>query len=298
MFDQGSSSSTSSGPGASAARARRAAAGRRELVRVAAAEAAEVDEREHGRHAGLPLARGRPKPTFSATVRCGKSGVVLEDHPDPAPLRRHPGAVSGDGPARDLDGAGLRALEARDQAQQRRLAAAGGAEEGDELAALDAELCVVHGLHGAEALRDPWQQIIPQPCKGTLHDRRGYGGSVLLAEVYPLVSSRSVARAFTYEVPDDVGVGAVVSIRFGRSAARGVVVETGVEAPAGVEPAPIDPSSTSCRLRSSSSRSGSRTTTARRRRARSSSSRRSCARGAASAAARAQAWPARPSPSS
>ena len=60
-----------------------------------------------------------------------------------------------------------------------------------------------------------------------------------LAEVYPLVSSRAVARPFTYEVPDDVGKGAVVSIRFGRSAARGVVVETGVEAPAGVKTAPI-----------------------------------------------------------
>ena len=61
-----------------------------------------------------------------------------------------------------------------------------------------------------------------------------------LASVYPLVSSRAVARPFTYEVPDDVGKGAVVSIRFGRSAARGVVVETGVEAPAGVKTAPID----------------------------------------------------------
>ncbi|HYK07263.1 MAG TPA: primosomal protein N' [Gaiellaceae bacterium] len=60
-----------------------------------------------------------------------------------------------------------------------------------------------------------------------------------LAEVYPLVSSRSVARPFTYEVPDDVGVGAVVSISFGRSVARGVVVETGVQAPEGVQPAPI-----------------------------------------------------------
>ena len=60
-----------------------------------------------------------------------------------------------------------------------------------------------------------------------------------LAEVYPLVSSRAVARPFTYSVPDGVGRGAVVSIRFGRAAARGVVVATGVEAPPGVEPAPV-----------------------------------------------------------
>ena len=61
-----------------------------------------------------------------------------------------------------------------------------------------------------------------------------------LASVYPLVSSRAVARPFTYEVPDGVGKGAVVAIRFGRGAARGVVVETGVEAPPGVEVAPIE----------------------------------------------------------
>ena len=55
-----------------------------------------------------------------------------------------------------------------------------------------------------------------------------------LASVYPLVSSRAVARAFTYEVPDDVGKGAIVQVRLGRSTTRGVVVEVGVEAPAGI----------------------------------------------------------------
>ena len=60
------------------------------------------------------------------------------------------------------------------------------------------------------------------------------------ASVYPLVSSRAVAREFTYRVPDDVGRGAVVAIRFGRGTARGVVVETGVGAPPGVELAAID----------------------------------------------------------
>ena len=37
-----------------------------------------------------------------------------------------------------------------------------------------------------------------------------------------------------------MGKGAVVSMRFGRAGARGVVVETGVAAPDGVEPAPIE----------------------------------------------------------
>ena len=44
------------------------------------------------------------------------------------------------------------------------------------------------------------------------------------ASVYPLVTARAVAREFTYEVPDDVEVGAIVRVPFGRSRARGIVV--------------------------------------------------------------------------
>ena len=40
-------------------------------------------------------------------------------------------------------------------------------------------------------------------------------------------------------MPDDVGKGAVVALRFGGAAARGVVIEAGVEAPPGVEAAPV-----------------------------------------------------------
>jgi primosomal protein N' (replication factor Y) (superfamily II helicase) len=60
------------------------------------------------------------------------------------------------------------------------------------------------------------------------------------ASVYPLVSARAVARPFTYEVPDGVGKGAVVQVRFGRARRRGVVVEVGGEAPAGVKVAPVE----------------------------------------------------------
>ncbi len=60
-----------------------------------------------------------------------------------------------------------------------------------------------------------------------------------LASVYPLVSARAVARPFTYEVPDDVGKGAVVSVPFGRSTARGVVVSLEDAAPLGVKVAPV-----------------------------------------------------------
>ena len=62
---------------------------------------------------------------------------------------------------------------------------------------------------------------------------------VPLASVYPLVATRSLARVFTYEVPAGVGKGAVVALRLGGAAARGVVVETGVDAPPGIEPAPV-----------------------------------------------------------
>jgi primosomal protein N' (replication factor Y) (superfamily II helicase) len=44
------------------------------------------------------------------------------------------------------------------------------------------------------------------------------------AAVYPLLAGRALARPFTYEVPDGVGKGAVVSVPFGRARVRGVAV--------------------------------------------------------------------------
>ena len=57
-----------------------------------------------------------------------------------------------------------------------------------------------------------------------------------LASVYPIVSARSLARPFTYEIADEVGKGAVLSIRFGNARRRGVVVDADTEAPPDVEP--------------------------------------------------------------
>ena len=59
------------------------------------------------------------------------------------------------------------------------------------------------------------------------------------ASVYPLVSSRAVARPFTYEVPPDVGKGAVVTVRFGGAKRRGVVVGLEESPPEGVKAAPV-----------------------------------------------------------
>jgi primosomal protein N' (replication factor Y) len=58
--------------------------------------------------------------------------------------------------------------------------------------------------------------------------------------VYPLVATRALAREFTYELTDGAGKGAVVSVPFGRSRRRGVVVDVVDEPPAGVEPVPIE----------------------------------------------------------
>jgi primosomal protein N' (replication factor Y) len=60
------------------------------------------------------------------------------------------------------------------------------------------------------------------------------------ASVFPLVTARAVARAFTYEVPEDVGIGAIVRVPFGRSRARGIVTELVDAAPDGVEARAIE----------------------------------------------------------
>ena len=59
--------------------------------------------------------------------------------------------------------------------------------------------------------------------------------AVPLAEIFPLVTARALARTFTYRVPDDVARGDVVSIRLGGRRLRGVVIDVGAPAPAGVE---------------------------------------------------------------
>jgi primosomal protein N' (replication factor Y) len=60
------------------------------------------------------------------------------------------------------------------------------------------------------------------------------------ATVYPLVTTRALARPFTYEVTDGAAKGAVVSVPLGRSRRRGVVVDLVDEAPEGIAPVPIE----------------------------------------------------------
>jgi len=63
---------------------------------------------------------------------------------------------------------------------------------------------------------------------------------VAYASVYPLVTARAVARPFTYEVEEEVDVGAIVDVRFGGRRARGVVVGLAPGPPPGIETAPVD----------------------------------------------------------
>ncbi len=60
------------------------------------------------------------------------------------------------------------------------------------------------------------------------------------ASVFPLVTARALAREFTYEVPDEVGAGAVVEVRFGNARRRGVVTAIDVPPPEGLEVAPVE----------------------------------------------------------
>ena len=54
------------------------------------------------------------------------------------------------------------------------------------------------------------------------------------------MTARSLARAFTYEVGEEVSKGAIVAIPFGRRRARGVVVAIEDAAPTGIDVVPIE----------------------------------------------------------
>ncbi len=60
------------------------------------------------------------------------------------------------------------------------------------------------------------------------------------ASVHPLVTSRAVARAFTYEVEAGVEKGAIVVVPFGRRRARGVVVALEESPPEGIQALPVE----------------------------------------------------------
>ena len=83
-------------------------------------------------------------------VEMGKQRVALEHHIDGPPVRRHRCEVA---PV-EQDAAGIERLETRQQAQQRGLAAARGAEQGEELAGEDVEREPFDRAHSDKALAD------------------------------------------------------------------------------------------------------------------------------------------------
>ena len=107
---------------------------------------------------------------FLGPSGCGKTMLLRLiagfEEPDAGEIRLHDATVAAAGHWTPPE----RRREACDQAQQRRLAATGRTEEGDELATLDAKLGLVDGTDRAVALRDPVEADHPtRHVRRTLH---------------------------------------------------------------------------------------------------------------------------------
>jgi hypothetical protein len=127
----------------------------RELRRLAVGELLEVHELEELHHAVVdllarPMADLEPERHVAVDRQVLEGGVVLEDEADVAVLRREVGGVD----ALDRDRALVGVLEAGDDAQQRRLAAAARAEQRGEPTRRDVHRDVVEGDEVPEALVD------------------------------------------------------------------------------------------------------------------------------------------------
>ncbi len=111
-----------------------------ELRRIARREVGQADELQHVAHALVALlaatsdARRRPNATLSATSSHGSDASSWNTTPMPS------GASPRDRPAFELDRSLGRRRESRDQLEQRRLAAARRADDGEELAAPKLEI--------------------------------------------------------------------------------------------------------------------------------------------------------------
>ena len=160
--ENGSSSSTSRGSGSEGSGERDPlllAAG--ELVRVALAQTAQSDQVEQlFDPPELRSRRGSPKAMFLATVRWGKRLPSWATKP----IRRLVGGHEPCGRVDDLaiegDRPGVGSVEAGDQAQQGRLAAAGLPEHGDDRPVGDFEVEAVEHRGCTERLVMAWQAIV------------------------------------------------------------------------------------------------------------------------------------------
>jgi hypothetical protein len=127
-----------------------------QLVRLARAEALQLHQLQELGHPVAPLGRGhrfvlQPVADVLLHAHVGEQGIGLEHHVDRPLIGRRPGDVL----AVDQDPPGTRRLEAGEHAQERGLAAAGAAEQAEQLLAVDLEIDAVDRGEVDEALRQP-----------------------------------------------------------------------------------------------------------------------------------------------
>ena len=134
-----------------------AAAGRRRAGPVPRPEAGQVDLAQPLLDPGRE--RRSPQPAEAQPVRdvlehghVGPEGVVLEDHPDVAGVRRKVGDV----PIPEPDATRVQTVEPGDETEQRRLAASRGAEQREQLAVRDLERDVSTARTAPNRLLSSW----------------------------------------------------------------------------------------------------------------------------------------------
>ena len=121
-----------------------------ELVRRAGLETRQADEVEHRAHPRGPPGTGEAEPDVVRHRQMREQRPLLWHEGDAAPVRREHGAGVDEAPPIERDGTRLRALETGDEAQQRGLAAARGAEQREDRAARDRQVDAAHHGNGAE----------------------------------------------------------------------------------------------------------------------------------------------------
>jgi hypothetical protein len=125
-----------------------------ELVGLAPGEVAELDELQHVVDLllhGLDAAAAQTEGDVVVDVQMGEERVALEDRVDGAFVRREGGDVL----VAEADGARGGVLQSGDHPQRGGLAAARGAQQGEERALRDGQVQWVHGREGAVGLADP-----------------------------------------------------------------------------------------------------------------------------------------------
>ncbi len=128
-----------------------------ELVREAAREVRDPDHLEHlpDDLAAAPLGPRQPEADVAGHVEVREQRAFLGHVADPALLRRHVATAVVQRPAGKADLAALGALEAGDDAEQRRLAAPGEAEHGGQRARGDLQVHAAQHRLAPVALPEP-----------------------------------------------------------------------------------------------------------------------------------------------